>query len=183
MGMGSNTWRERSPAPASFLFTFLLGYPQVYKPLQLSSVKTKNEPGDTDKDISVFLDRKSYTSRKKGPGATLPLYIADNSQDMAAIFTSWGRRRWQFIGATDIRLAYQLPGNEQLGRGKSMTVTLQALWLRGFDNCESRNWSAEMYREQENSHFKWSNQTFPYVHLALKPETHLLEVKIVCHVL
>ena len=52
------------------------------------------------------------TSETKGP-----LRPADGRQDMAAILTSWGRRKLPFIGGIDFRLAHQLPGKPAAGAG------------------------------------------------------------------
>ena len=120
MCMRSNTWRESSPAPASFPSYLPVGlHPTGLQALQLSSVKTKERAWRHWQRYQCFFGWGDLTHpRKKGPGATPPLCTADSSQDMAAIFTSWGRRRWQFIGVIDIRLAYQLPGEPSVGQGQ-----------------------------------------------------------------
>ena len=39
----------------------------------------------------------------------IPTLCAEGGQDMAAVFTPWGRGRLPVIGGVDVRLAHQLP--------------------------------------------------------------------------
>lgn len=81
--------------------------------LHPATLRPKKEPGDSGGNISGLLDRGALA---KGPGE-IPHYLrADSSQNMAAILTTWGRRRLPFTEEIDIRLA-QLPGKPEVGAG------------------------------------------------------------------
>ena len=80
---------------------------QVCKLCTFPASRLKREPRVSDRDMNGLLDRGSYKTEAKGPGATPH---CDSRQDMAANFATCGRRRLPFIGGIDVRLPQQLPG-------------------------------------------------------------------------
>ena len=83
--------------------------PAGLQALQLPSLETEieEEPGDSDRDINGLIDGGILP---KVSWSNTPPCAADSEQEIAAVFTTWGRRRLPFIEGIDIRLSHQLPG-------------------------------------------------------------------------
>lgn len=68
----------------------VLGYTlQAFKSCHFPAVRLKEEPRDSDRDTHNVLDRESYTFEAKVQASTPP-WVADGSQDEAAIFSTKG---------------------------------------------------------------------------------------------
>ena len=98
--------------------------PQACKPCSCPALWPKKEPGYSNRDISGVLDRGSYASEAKGPGATPPWCTAYGRQDMAAVFTTRGRRL-PFVRVIDVRWANRLPRTPAAGAGGKHTGNYQ----------------------------------------------------------
>ena len=88
---------------------------EVCKPCSCPVSRLKKEPRYSNRDINGLLDKGTYMSEAKVPGATLPLWMAGSRQATAAVFATWWRKRLPFIGGIDVRWAHQLPGKPGAG--------------------------------------------------------------------
>lgn len=75
----------------------------------MPSLKTKEEPKVNNRDVSGFMDGRTYMFEARSWGDT-PLCVVDGRQDLAAVFASRDRGKLPVIEETDIRLVYQLIG-------------------------------------------------------------------------
>ena len=93
------------PHPFSLVYLLLACTLKACKPCGCPASRPKNEPGDSNRDISGLLDRGLYT---KGPGVTLHCVQAGHGSSLSYS----GRRRLPFTGGIDVRWAHQLPGTD-----------------------------------------------------------------------
>ena len=76
----------------------------AYNPCSCPDSRPKKEPRDSDRDISGFLDKGSYVSKAKGPGATS--HHGQQTAGRAWQQSTEERRGLPFIEGIDFRLAH-----------------------------------------------------------------------------
>lgn len=80
-------------------------HPQAFKSCSCPALRPKIGPRGSDRDVCALIDGEPNMSEARSWGET-PSYVAENSQDVTAIFATWEKRRLLFIGGADIKLTH-----------------------------------------------------------------------------
>lgn len=101
--------------------------PQTFMLCTYPALRPKKEPRDSHRDIDGLLVRGCGTSE----ASSWRLCVTQGKQDMAAAFSTRGRRSLPFIRGTDARWAHPLPRQPVAGAGVKRVGSYD---LRGLDS-------------------------------------------------